>query len=578
MMNLFRKFIYVLNRKQKIQIIILEILTIIGGAMELVGVSAVLPLVNVAMEPEIMWTNAVYAGLASRFSLKTVEQLILFLCLVLALVYIVKNAFLIYCKHYQLKVTFDVNRSISLELLDRYLRQDYLFHVSHNVAELQRNILTDVNSFTNALGAVLTLIMEGCTCILLFLYLVITDPITTTMVIGSFGAALFVFMWITKKLQLQYGQQVRDANSEAVKWLLQSFGGIKEIKVMNREVFFMDNFRRTYDKSTSANKKHRLVSMVPKHIMETIIICSLLMTMCIRILQGTEIKDFVTILSAFAIAAIRMLPAFNRITENVNVIMFNKSGFDNVYSDMKELENCVEKELSQKCDVEKLNLKKEIRIKDLTFYYPDTEKKIFDKASLTIKKNSSVAFVGESGAGKTTLVDIIIGLLKPIEGQVLVDGQNVFTHLSAWHKTIGYIPQTIYLMDDSIRANIVFGIPENEIDDDKVWRALERAELADFVRELKNGIDTEVGDRGVRLSGGQRQRIGIARALYEEPDVLILDEATSALDNETEAAVMESIDSLHGKTTLIIIAHRLSTIRNCDEIYEVEHGKINLKK
>lgn len=214
----------------------------------------------------------------------------------------------------------------------------------------------------------------------------------------------------------------------------------------------------------------------------------------------------------------------------------------------------------------------------MTFRYPETENKIFDNASLSIQKNKSVAFIGSSGAGKTTLVDIIIGLLEPEAGDVKVDGVSVFNHLDAWHKAIGYIPQMIYLMDDTIRANVVFGVTDDEIDDEKVWKALERAELADYVRGLKDGIYTEVGDRGVRLSGGQRQRIGIARALYNEPDVLILDEATSALDNETESAVMESIEHLQGQTTLIIIAHRLTTIQNCDEVYEIENGAINRKK
>ena len=257
--------------------------------------------------------------------------------------------------------------------------------------------------------------------------------------------------------------------------------------------------------------------------------------------------------------------------------MYNKASVDNVFRDLKEAEELGKRELLQQHDIAKLSLNNEIRVSNLWFTYPNTTKKIFSDASVVIKKNKSVAFVGSSGAGKTTLADIIIGLLKPEKGQVFVDNLDVFTHLDAWHKSIGYIPQMIYLMDDTIRANVVFGLKEEEIDDEKVWKALERAELASFIQELENGIYTKVGDRGVRLSGGQRQRIGIARALYMEPEVLILDEATSALDNETEAAVMESIESLQGQTTMIIIAHRLTTIQNCDEIYEVDQGKITLK-
>ena len=347
---------------------------------------------------------------------------------------------------------------------------------------------------------------------------------------------------------------------------------------MNREEFFLKNYKEALHESNRAGKKSKILSTLPKNIMETICICSLLLAVCIRIVQGVDFDQLVTTLSVFALAAIRMLPSFNRITEYMGSIMFNKTSVDNVFKDLKEADVINEKFQLQDSSIEKLHLNDVIEVKDLSFSYPGNEKPIFDGANLTIHKNTSVAFVGSSGAGKTTLADIIIGLLEPQAGTVTVDGVDVFTHLDAWHKTIGYIPQMIYLMDDTICANVVFGIPQNEIDEEMVWKALERAEIADFVRTLPQGIYTEIGDRGVRLSGGQRQRVGIARALYREPEVLILDEATSALDNETETAVMESIENLHGQTTLIIIAHRLTTIRNCDEIYEVGEGKVCLQE
>ena len=577
-MNYLKKVNYVFETKQKIKLIILLILIFIGSLLELVGVSAVLPLANVAIEPDIINQQDTYRLIAEWFKLESANDFVLFFSLILAILYIVKNVYLVLYRNFQYKFTYNTNKSIALKLMDSYLHQDYLFHVAHNVAELQRNITTDVSQFVNTVSTIINITVEGCTSFLLLLLLLMADPITTMLVIGILGVAILIYWSISKRLQLKYGVEAREASRELNKWLLQAFGGIKEIKVMNREHFFLNNYDEAYQKNIIANKRYNIVTMLPKHVIETIVICSILLTMSIRILQGTDVREFITSLMVFAVAAMRMLPSFNRITEYISTVMFNKAGVDNVFKDLQEIERLERKSALQRHDIEKLQLQGEIKIEHLSFVYPNTSKKIFDNASLVIHKNQSVAFVGSSGAGKTTLADIIIGLLEPNQGQVYVDGVDVFTHLEAWHKTIGYIPQMIYLMDDTIRANVVFGIPEEEIDDEKVWKALERAEIADFVRTLDEGLYTQIGDRGVRLSGGQRQRIGIARALYSEPDVLILDEATSALDNETEAAVMESVDSLHGKTTLIIIAHRLSTIQNCDKIYAVEEGKIVLKE
>lgn len=577
-MNLLKKINYIFDKRQKVKLVLLVFLILIGSLLEMIGVSAVLPLVNLAMEPEVIDQSETLHLLAEWFHLESVNDFILFFALILGVIYVVKNVYLVLYRNYQLKFTYNTNKSIALKLMNSYLQQDYLFHVAHNVAQLQRNVTSDVTQFVNTVSTSINILVEACTCLLLLVLLLVSDPVTTVLVVILLGTAILIYWNISKKLQLKYGTQARTAAGELNKWLLQAFGGIKEIKVMNREEFFLHNYEIAYQKNITANRKYNLVTMLPKHVTETLIIWSILLTMSIRILQGVNIREFVTSLAVFAFAAMRMLPAFNRITEYISTIMFNKAGVDNVFKDLKEIENLEKKIALQKHDVEKLQLHKEIKIENLAFTYPNTNKKIFDNASLIIQKNQSIAFVGSSGAGKTTLADIIIGVLEPDGGQVLVDGIDVFTHLEAWHKSIGYIPQMIYLMDDTIRANVAFGIPEKEVDEDKIWKALERAEIAEFVKTLDQGIYTRIGDRGIRLSGGQRQRIGIARALYAEPEVLILDEATSALDNETEAAVMESVNSLHGKTTLIIIAHRLSTIQNCDRIYAVEEGKIVLKE
>lgn len=576
-MEVIKKIYYVFNKKQKLQCVGIAILIFVGSLFELLGVSAIIPLISVIMSPEIMFTNEICAFAAKIFHIESAGQFVVFLSIGLCFVYVIKNGFLIFSRNVQLSFSYGIEKDISLRLMDYYIHQNYLFHAAHNVADLQRNVSSDVTRFFSAINMIMNLAVEIVTCFVLVVFLFMQDMMTTLMVVGILLVATAVFLFIYKKLQVRYGKITREKGAIQTKWLLQSFAGIKEIKVMNREEFFLKNYRDALQDNNKAAKKAKVLSTMPKNIMETICICSLLLAVCVRISQGIAFEQIAATLSVFAVAAIRMLPSFNRITEYLGGVLYNKVSVDNVYKDLLEADTVERQEKEDRKDVEKLQFNNQIEVRNLAFAYPQSHRKIFEDSAITIQKNKSVAFVGSSGAGKTTLADIIIGVLEPQAGEVLVDGVDIFKNLSAWHKTIGYIPQMIYLMDDTIRANVVFGIKEDEIDDNKVWKALERAEIADFVRGLEDGIHTKIGDRGVRLSGGQRQRIGIARALYEEPDVLILDEATSALDNETEAAVMESIDSLHGKTTLIIIAHRLTTIENCDEVYEVENGRITLK-
>lgn len=577
-MQTLRQINYIFDKKQKIQCIGIFILVLIGSVFELLGVSAILPLISVVLEPDIIYENEYCKIVAELFHIQNSGEFVILISVGLCIIYAVKNAYLIISRNIQMLFSYDIQKKLSLRLMDFYLHEKYLFHVEHNVAELQRNIGNDVTSFFTTVTMSMNLLVEGATCVLLVIFLFIQDVYTTIIIVGILLTATVIFLLIYKRLQVNYGKIARETTSVKVKWLIQAFAGIKEIKVMNKEEFFLKNFQEAVIESNRAGRKSKILSTIPKNIMETICICSLLFAVCLRIVQGVDFNDLVTTLSVFALAAIRMLPSFNRITEYLGSVLYNKASVDNVFEDLKEAEQQEQVLELQDKSIERLKLNKEIAVYNLTFSYPNTDKKIFDHASIIIEKNKSVAFVGSSGAGKTTLADIIIGVLEPQEGEVTVDGIDVFTHLEAWHKTIGYIPQMIYLMDDTIGANIVFGLSGDEIDETKIWKALERAELADFVRSLPEGIHTEIGDRGVKLSGGQRQRIGIARALYREPEVLILDEATSALDNETETAVMQSIESLHGEITLIIIAHRLTTISNCDEVYEVGNAGIHLKE
>ncbi len=572
---MLKKLNYIFDRKQKWELVLNVLLALIAGLFELLGVSALLPLVNVILDPTAIDANKYYSLFADTFDAHSVTKFVVLFSVVLIVLYVLKNLYLIWRYKIQLNFMYNNRKKLSFKLMECYLQQNYLFHVDHNPIDLQRNVHNDTGNFMAVISAVISIVVEAFTCVCMMAFLLVNDIFTTVLVGLLFGVSFVVMYKMNKKRQVEAGEIERVSYAEMNRWIVQSFGGIKELKVLGIEKFFLDNYSRTFDVNATANKNYKLYLFRPKYITEMLAMSGLLITICIRMLMGVNVKEFAATLSVFALAAIRMLPSFNRITEYVGNVFYGKASVDALYEDLRQIEKLNFGTITDKSEVERLKFEKAIEIKDVSFKYPAGVKSVFENANLTIEKNKSVAFVGKSGAGKTTLADIMLGLLEPYQGTVTVDGKNVFKNDVAWHKAVGYIPQSIYLIDDTIRTNVAFSNDKNN--DDKVWEALREARLEEYVRSLPEGLDTAVGDRGVKLSGGQRQRVGIARALYTKPSVLFLDEATSALDTETENAVMESINYLQGKTTLIIIAHRISTIRNCDYIYEVGEGKIELK-
>lgn len=570
---MLKKINYVLDRKQKINLGILLIIIFIGAFVELLGVSAVMPLINVAMQPETIDEKWYFILISKYTGITDANQMILFLAVLLIIIYILKNIYVMAMYSLQYRFVFNNQQRLSVRMMKSYMQQDYLFHVSKNVAEFQRNITSDVNGFFTVALNVLQFLAEFSVSAVLVIFLLIQDWVSTIAV----AALLFLFMGIFtiffKKVLVKIGEENRQTNVLVSKWLLQAFSGIKEIKVTNREKFFVANYNESYKKFAKIQRQQSILTYMPKPVMETVCICSLMLAMIIKIaVMKSDIVSFVTTLSVFAVAAFRMLPSFNKITGYISSMMFNKTAIDSVYRDLKEIEQLMERKTIEQEDTVNITLNKSIRFNDVSFHYSESDKWILKNANLEIQKNTSIALIGASGAGKTTAADLILGILEPQEGTVTIDGVDIKKCMRSWHEDIGYIPQVIYLMDDNICANVAFGIPESEIDDTRIEKALREAQLDQFVQALPDGLDTMIGDRGVKLSGGQRQRIGIARALYRNPNVLVLDEATSALDSDTEREVMEAIDGLHGTRTLIVIAHRLSTIRKCDKIYEVGNG------
>ncbi len=570
---MIKKINYVLDRRQKINLCILLVIIFIGAFVELLGVSAIMPLIDVAMNPETIDEKWYFVLIRKYTGITDANQMILFLAVLLIVIYILKNVYVMVMYSLQYRFVFNNQQRLSVRMMKSYMQQDYLFHVSKNVAEFQRNITSDVNGFFTIVLNVLQFLAEFSVSAALVIFLFVQDWVSTMAV----AVLLFLFMGIFtiffRKVLVKIGEQSRQANVLVTKWLFQAFSGIKEIKVANKESFFISNYNRHYKDCVRVQRQQSILTYLPKPVMETVCICSLMLAMIIKIaVVKSDIVSFVTTLSVFAVAAFRMLPSFNKITGYISGMMFNKPAIDSVYRDLKEIEHLMEQKTAEREDTIKVMLHSSIRLNNVSFRYPESDKWILKNASLEIMKNTSVALIGASGAGKTTAADLMLGILQPQEGTVTIDGTDLKKCMKSWHEDIGYIPQVIYLMDDNIRANVAFGIPDAEIDDDAVQKALREAQLDQFVNSLPNGLDTLIGDRGVKLSGGQRQRIGIARALYRNPNVLVLDEATSALDSDTEKEVMEAIDGLHGTRTLIVIAHRLSTIKKCDKIFEVGGG------
>lgn len=573
MRNMIKELRYIFNRKQKIGFCILVLISIVGTFLELAGVTVILPFINVVMSPNTIHRKWYLQWIYEKGNFQTDTSFIVFVAAVLMFVYIVKNVYLCFMYNMQYKFSYDNQRRIATKMLHVYLMQPYSFHRVHSSSELMRNIMTDTERMFQGVLAILQLITESCVCLVLGIYLFIMDKTITLGVVLMVGLFLLVFTKGYKNYLGYIGNESRKYAAQLTKWIQQAFGGIKESKILERESYFLEKYDYNYKNRAFTDRQYRFLQVLPRPVMETVCVSALMLVIIFKLLKGTSSTYFVSTVSIFAIAAFRLLPSINRIANYIGQLSYSKASIHLVYRDLKEINNMKQVERKEK-HAERLKICKSICVDGLSFRYPDADKDVLTDVKLEIKKNQSVALIGPSGAGKTTLADILLGLMEPEKGGVYVDEINIQTNLSGWHKNIGYIPQTIYLMDASIKENIAFGIRTEDINEELLKKAIEYAQLKEFVSGLPEGVDTVIGESGIRLSGGQRQRIGIARALYSDPEVLVLDEATSALDNETEKAVMDAIDSLAGKKTMIIIAHRLTTIKNCDLIFEVKDSGV----
>ena len=575
--DVWEKASYIFNRKQKIRLVWLVMILFAEIFLELLGVISVYPFIALILNPNMIQENRLLLMAYQISGAENNNDFFMIMALGMIGIYIFKNAFNAFTSYKRTGFVFDTQREIGVRLMRSYMQEPYSFFLEKNSAVLMRGVGTDVAQFFNLVLQCLYMFSD-CVMMLIFGgYMLYTDFILSVSMIVIMVLFVAIFVRWNKKRATFFGKETQKCSGKMTQWMQQAFGGVKEIKILRREDYFVDNYEKYCSKSNRMNRIFSFLNSIPHMVLECFCTAAILLIIALRVRNGANVAVFLPKMAIFAMALFRVFPRISRINGCLNSIIFSYPYMDSVYEAVQVSEEhnfqWVQGELVGMNENE-LSFEHDLTLENIHFVYPNTETEVLSGVNMSIQKGQAVAFVGPSGAGKTTLADVFLGILELKEGRVLCDGKEILNHADEWADKLGYIPQTIFLSDDTIRNNVAFGLEVDESIDDKVWSALEQAQLKEFVERLPEGLDTKIGERGVRLSGGQRQRIGIARALYTNPDILVLDEATSALDNETEAAVMEAIEHLLGHKTMIIIAHRITTVRNCDVIYRVDKGNI----
>lgn len=575
LIDVFRKLDYILSKKQKSLSIIVLFMTVVGAVFETLGVSIIIPLVSAFLSPEQLMKHSYIAPVVRILQITTAGQLLILISAAVIVIYILKNIYMVFLSYVRVKFSVKVKRELSIKMMNSYMEREYSFFLGVNTADILRGVGYDVSGVQEILFQIFRIMADGLTAVCICIFIIRTDVVMAVSVIFLMGISLGLLLYVFRNKMRRVGDYYRECTAQVNKYLYESFQGIKDVIVFHKEQYFIGKYAVSFTNQQTAEVAKTIASESPAYFIEAVFVSGLIAVVGLKIITGTDTDVFVPQLSSFAIAAFKILPSIGKISAGFNQLICSCPALNAAYENLKEAETFKKESRVQESNVRigKKVFDQEIVIRNMQWRYPNSPNYVINDLNLTIQKGKSVALIGESGAGKSTMADILLGLLVPEQGDIEVDGVSIYQMMDSWKATIGYVPQAVFLTDDTIRHNIAFGVDEKDIDEDRIRRAVEKAQLTDTIAALPDGLDTVLGERGTRFSGGQRQRVAIARALYNDPDILILDEATAALDNETENAVMEAIDALQGYKTLVIIAHRLTTIRNCDEIYEIKDGK-----
>jgi len=558
----------------------LFITMIVSSVLELLGIAVIMPFISTLTDSDSLMRKWYAILLMKIFGVRDFYGLLLIMSLSVVFIYVAKNVVLLLARHYQNKFQCGIQSAMSTEMLQHCTERPYSYFLSVNSSEVLTGIFQDVNNVYTIIGAFLATSSESFTVLMIGILIFMTDPVMALGVLILTAVCVFIIVFGFKRITIKSGIQYRVSYNQMYQNAMQTIGGIKEIDVAKRGNFFLKEFDKNRKKFRDAQIIGNFLNLCPERIVETMFVCGIIMVLTFRIRWGMDASSSIVTLSAFAVAGYRLLPSVNKISSNLNSLIYYQPSLDASYANImgareaeREQREYKKRNSTHEVAVKEKRFEDKIEVRQVDFAYEGSKESVLENLNLIISKGEAIAFIGESGAGKSTLSDILLGLLMPQKGSIYMDGVDIYTIPDKWSNIVGYVPQSVYLLDATIKENIIFGMETEPDTDERVWKVLENAQLSNFVRSLPESLDTMVGERGVRLSGGQRQRIAIARALYNNPDVLILDEATSALDNDTEKAVMSAIDALHGSKTLIIVAHRLSTIAGCDKIYEIKGGK-----
>ncbi|MFN6516365.1 MAG: ABC transporter ATP-binding protein [Nostoc sp. CreGUA01] len=590
MLKYSSKILYLLGESKK-SLILLMLSFLVTSILEAFSIGLVGPFIKIASEPEFIYKNTFLNQTYAALKMNSTGQFITLLGLFIIVFFLIKSCLYFLGQKYIYQFSYSERGKLCSKLLHSYITAPYTFHLSKNTAELIQKIIDETQRFSNGcLIPLLNLFANSIVIFVLIMLLVNTNALLVLNIVLILGVIFLIYYQFKGKI-VQWGKETSEANTEIICIIKHSLGSLKETRIIGCEEFFENQMNVQTQKFASAFSSFQISQSIPRIVVEVIIIIFLVGFTSISLtFFEDKAQNFISVLSIFSVACIRLVPSISQLLNSMSQLQHNSYILDQLYLQLKEITEAKinsyksltssntqgknEADFSSTDNSQLIRFNNHIFINQITYRYPNSSEMALNEIQLSIKKGQSIALIGKSGSGKTTLADIILGLLLPQNGDIIVDGVSIYKNLRAWQNLVGYIPQSIFLMDETLERNIAFGVPDNLIDLDKLSKAIQYAQLTELIEQLPNGIKTKVGENGIRLSGGQRQRIGIARTLYHEREVLVLDEATSALDTETETLVTEAIKSLAGKKTLIIIAHRLSTIEHCNLVYFLEKGHI----